>query len=142
MGLLKAEPELFSQEWVDENKDVPESAMNCAITITRITGTGAWDPVTGTVSSTTTTVLTTKARIQPLRSSVPKEVPGNDTFTQVMLVSYPVTKTATVKVGDILKVTASPLNADLLRYDFRVKELMDSGNILERTIQCEVDLRG
>ena len=142
MGLLKAEPELFSQEWVDENKDVPESAMNCAITITRITGTGAWDPVTGTVSSTTTTVLTTKARIQPLRSAVPKEVPGNDTFTQVMLVSYPVTKTATVKVGDILKVTASPLNADLLRYDFRVKELMDSGNILERTIQCEVDLRG
>ena len=142
MGLLKAEPELFSQEWVDENKDVPESAMNCAITITRITGTGAWDPVTGTVSSTTTTVLTTKARIQPLRSSVPKEVPGNDTFTQVMLVSYPVTKTAAVKVGDILKVTASPLNADLLRYNFRVKELMDSGNILERTIQCEVDLRG
>ena len=142
MGLLKAEPELFSQEWVDENKDVPESAMNCAITITRITGTGAWDPVTGTVSSTTTTVLTTKARIQPLRSSVPKEVPGNDTFTQVMLVSYPVTKTAAVNVGDILKVTASPLNADLLRYNFRVKELMDSGNILERTIQCEVDLRG
>ena len=116
--------------------------MNCAITITRITGTGAWDPVTGTVTSTTTTVLTTKARIQPLRSSVPKEVPGNDTFTQVMLVSYPVTKTATVKVGDILKVTESPLNADLLRYDFRVKELLDSGNILERTIQCEVDLRG
>ena len=142
MGLLKAEPELFSQEWVDENKDVPESAMNCAITITRITGTGAWDPVTGTVSSTTTTVLTTKARIQPLRSSVPKEVPGNDTFTQVMLVSYPVTKTAAVNVGDILKVTASPLNADLLRYNFRVKELMDSGNIIERTIQCEVDLRG
>ena len=142
MGLLKAEPELFSQEWVDENKGVPESAMNCAITITRITGTGAWDPVTGTVSSTTTTVLTTKARIQPLRSSVPKEVPGNDTFTQVMLVSYPVTKTATIKVGDILKVTESPLNVDLLRYDFRVKELLDSGNILERTIQCEVDLRG
>ena len=142
MGLLKAEPELFSQEWVDENKGVPESGMNCAITITRITGTGAWDPVTGTVTSTTTTVLTTKARIQPLRSSVPKEVPGNDTFTQVMLVSYPVTKTATVKVGDILKVTESPLNADLLRYDFRVKELLDSGNILERTIQCEVDLRG
>lgn len=142
MGLLKAEPELFSQAWVDENKDVPESAMNCAITITRITGTGAWDPVTGTVSSTTTTVLTTKARIQPLRSAVPKEVPGNDTFTQVMLVSYPVTKTAAVNVGDILKVTASPLNADLLRYNFRVKELMDSGNILERTIQCEVDLRG
>ena len=142
MGLLKAEPELFSQAWVDENKDVPESAMNCAITITRITGTGAWDPVTGTVTSTTTTVLTTKARIQPLRSAVPKEVPGNDTFTQVMLVSYPVTKTAAVNVGDILKVTASPLNADLLRYNFRVKELMDSGNILERTIQCEVDLRG
>ena len=142
MGLLKTEPELFSQEWVDENKGVPESGMNCAITITRITGTGVWNPETGTVTSTTTTVLTTKARIQPLRSSVPKEVPGNDTFTQVMLVSYPVTKTATVKVGDILKVTKSPLNADLLRYDFRVKELLDSGNILERTIQCEVDLRG
>ena len=142
MGLLKAEPELFSQAWVDENKDVPESAMNCAITITRITGTGAWDPVTGTVSSTTTTVLTTKARIQPLRSSVPKEVPGNDTFTQVMLVSYPVEYTQQIRVGDIVKVTSSSLNPDLLRRPFKVKEFMDSGNILERTIQCEVDLRG
>lgn len=142
MGLLKAEPELFSQEWVDENKGVPESAMNCAITITRITGTGTWDPVTGTVSSTTTTVLTTKARIQPLRSSVPKEVPGNDTFTQVMLVSYPVEYTQEIRVGDIVKVTSSSLNPDLLRRPFKVKEFMDSGNILERTIQCEVDLRG
>ena len=142
MGLLKAEPELFSQAWVDENKDVPESAMNCAITITRITGTGAWDPMTGTVSSTTTTVLTTKARIQPLRSSVPKEVPGNDTFTQVMLASYPVEHTAEIRVGDIVKVTSAPRNPDLLRRPFKVKEYMDSGNILERTIQCEVDLRG
>lgn len=142
MGLLKAEPELFSQEWVDENKDVPESAMNCAIMITRITGTGAWDPVTGTVSSTTTTVLTTKARIQPLRSSVPKEVPGNDTFTQVMLVSYPVEYTQEIRVGDIVKVTSAPRNPDLLRRLFKVKEYMDSGNIIERTIQCEVDLRG
>ena len=142
MGLLKAEPELFSQAWVDENKDVPESAMNCAITITRITGTGAWKPETGTVTSTTTTVLTTKARIQPLRSSVPKEVPGNDTFTQVMLVSYPVEYTQEIRVGDIVKVTSSPQNPDLLRRPFKVKEYMDSGNILERTIQCEVDLRG
>ena len=142
MGLLKAEPELFSQAGVDENKDVPESAMNCAITITRITGTGAWNPETGTVTSTTTTVLTTKARIQPLRSSVPKEVPGNDTFTQVMLVSYPVEYTQEIRVGDIVKVTSSPQNPDLLRRPFKVKEYMDSGNILERTIQCEVDLRG
>ena len=142
MGLLKAEPELFSQAWVDENKDVPESGMNCAITITRITGTGAWNPETGTVTSTTTTVLTTKARIQPLRSSVPKEVPGNDTFTQVMLVSYPVEYTQEIRVGDIVKVTSAPRNPDLLRRPFKVKEFMDSGNILERTIQCEVDLRG
>ena len=142
MGLLKTEPELFTQEWVDENKDVPESAMNCVITITRITGTGAWNPETGTVTSTVTTILTTKARIQPLRSSVPKEVPGNDTFTQVMLVSYPVEYTQEIRVGDIVKVTSAPQNPDLLRRPFKVKEFMDSGNILERTIQCEVDLRG
>ena len=142
MGLLKPEPALFTQEWVDENKDVPESAMNCQISITRITGTGAWNPETGEVTSTTTTVLTTKARIQPLRSSVPKEVPGNDTFTQVMLVSYPVEYTQEIRVGDIVKVTSAPQNPDLLRRPFKVKEYMDSGNILERTIQCEVDLRG
>ena len=142
MGLLKTEPELFTQEWVDENKGVPESAMNCQISITRITGTGAWNPETGTVTSTVTTILTTKARIQPLRSSVPKEVPGNDTFTQVMLVSYPVEYTQEIRVGDIVKVTSAPQNPDLLRRPFKVKEFMDSGNILERTIQCEVDLRG
>ena len=142
MGLLKTEPELFTQEWVDENKGVPESAMNCQISITRITGTGAWNPETGTVTSTVTTILTTKARIQPLRSSVPKEVPGNDTFTQVMLVSYPVEYTQEIRVGDIVKVTSAPQNPDLLRRPLKVKEFMDSGNILERTIQCEVDLRG
>lgn len=144
MGLLKPEPELFTAEWVAEHRGVPESGMNCQIKVTRTTiGSGTWNPATGEIDGdTSTTIIETKARIQPLRSSVPKEVPGNDTFTQVVLISIPITPSATFKVGDILKVTEAPRNPDLLRYDFRFKELLDSGNPLERTLQCEVDLRG
>ena len=118
--------------------------MNCRIKVTRTTvGSGTWNPETGEIDGdTSTTIIETKARIQPLRSAVPKEVPGNDTFTQVVLISIPITPHATFKVGDILKVTKAPRNPDLLRYDFRFKELLDSGNPLERTLQCEVDLRG
>lgn len=142
MGLLTGlNGELFTQEWVDANRGVPESGMNCQIKIERLTGrgTGEWNPETGTYTGMTlSTILTSKARIQPLRSAVPKEVPGNDTITQTMLISYPVSETASIHVEDIVKVTSSPLNADLLRYRMRVREVLDSGNILERTIQCEV----
>lgn len=144
MGLLKAEPELFTAEWVEENRGIPESAMNCRVVVTRtVQGSGQWDPETGEIGgTTTTTVIETKARVQPLRSAVPKEVPGNDTFTQVVLVSIPITPHAEFRVGDRLRVVQADRNPDLLRYDYRFKELLDSGNPLERTLQCEVDLRG
>lgn len=143
MGLLKPEPELFTAEWVEENRAIPESGMNCTVVVSRPGDPGKWDPATGEYTDATNVVLfTTKARVQPLRSAVPKEVPGNDTVTQTVLVSYPVAQTTLVNLQDIVKVTESPLNSDLLRYTLRVKEPVDSGNILERTIQCEVVVNG
>ena len=145
MGLLtgvSTETDIFTQEWVDANKGVPESAMNCKIMLSRRISSGkpTWNPETGEFENTTLVEIfeNVKARIQPLRSAVPKEVPGNDTIAQTMLVSYPITQTETVNVDDLLKVTDSPLNPDLLRYRMRVREVLDSGNPLERTVQCEV----
>ena len=144
MGLLKPEPELFTAEWVEEYRGVPESAMNCVVKFRRVvTGPGTWNPETGQIDGTTVTELGDSiARLQPLRSAVPKEVPGNDTFTQVLLVSIPITPYIEFRAGDQMKVLMADLNPDLLRYDYRLKEVLDSGNPLERTLQFEVDIRG
>ena len=143
MGLLKPEPELFTAEWVEEHRGVPESAMNCSVKFTRVVaGSGTWDPETGQLDGTTVTELGDSiARLQPLRSAVPKEVPGNDTFTQVLLVSIPITPHIEFRAGDQMKVLTAARNPDLLRYDYRLKEVLDSGNPLERTLQFEVDIR-
>ena len=144
MGLLKPEPELFTAEWVEEHRGVPESAMNCVVKFRRVVaGPGTWNPETGQIEGTTVTELGDSiARLQPLRSAVPKEVPGNDTYTQVILVSIPITPYIEFRAGDQMKVLMADLNPDLLRYDYRLKEVLDSGNPLERTIQFEVDIRG
>src|SRR5699024_8493222 len=100
--------------------------MNCSVKFIRVVaGSGTWDPVTGQIGGTTVTELGSRAaRIQPLRSSVPKEVPGNDTLTQVVLVSIPITPHITFKAGDQMKVLTADRNPDLLRYDYRLKEVL------------------
>lgn len=132
---------IFSQEWVDGLKHIPELAMIATILIVDPKlSEGYIDPLTEQYVSAAVTKYEGKARIQPVRSAVPRTVPGDDTTTQTVLISYTIDEAAiAVDVTDKITVTDSPLNVDLLRYTYIVKELLDSSNPLERTLLCDVN---
>lgn len=134
-------PALFSPEWQASLKSVPEQAMIAEVEIINPKASqGTYDPVTGQWTSGAVPLYAGKARVQPLRSASRASVPGASTTTQTILISLPVeTLSIPFEVGHVLRATASILNSDLLRYQYRIKELMDSSNPIERTIMCEVD---
>lgn len=134
-------PSLFSYQWQASLKSVPEQAMVAQVEITDPKASqGIYDPVTGEWTSGSVPLYSGKARVQPLRSASRASIPGASTTTQTILISLPVeTLSIPLEVSYLLKVTNGGLNPDLLRYQYRIKELMDSSNPIERTIMCEVD---
>lgn len=119
----------FTGTWIDRLKGIPERSMTATVRFT--------DP------KTQSAVLdNVPARIQPLRSAVPKENLANDTRTQVILVSIP------IDIGRNLDLRprhrAVVLECELLpvleNFLYVVSEIMDSSNSIERTFQFTVDL--
>lgn len=140
---MRTRKTIFTQGWVDGLRHVPESGMICTVVITDPDIEDlVLDMETGQYTGGEPTVILgpIKARIQPLRSAVPRDRAGDDARVQTVLVSMPV-ETLSVPLTSAyrLKVTVSPLNPDLLRYEYRIRELLDSGNPLERTILCDVN---
>lgn len=134
-------PALFSPEWQAGLKGVPEQAMVAIVEIINPnTSGGIYDPVTNKWLADPEILYSGKARVQPLRSASRASVPGASTTTQTILISLPVeTLSIPLEVSYVVRVTNGGLNPDLLRYQYRIKELMDSSNPIERTLQCEVD---
>lgn len=113
--------------------------MICDIVVFSV-DTETYDDATDTWSQTTTTYLTDKARVQPVRSSLNNNDPSNETTIQTVLVSVPISNnTVDLKRGLQMSVLVSPLNPQLLRYTFVVDSLVDSSNPLERTFYCAVN---
>lgn len=129
---------VFTPEWQARYKGVPERAMNCQIEIYRVLD-AEYDPDTDTWSDSEVIDYTGKARVQPLRSTRWITPDGNDAPVMTVLFSIPVDTAPTLYVSQQVRVTVSPLNPDLLRYPFVVGEIMDSGNIIERTFLCTVN---
>jgi len=145
VGLLNSffnEP-LFSQAWVDALKATPEAGMVSTIKVyDPNTGAAVYDPVTGTYVTVPTILYTGKARVQPIRGARATAVAGNDTFTQMVLVSIPIDagKLLDLRPRHRMQVTAAPLNPTLTMYLFAVQEVLDSTNPIERTFYCTTNL--
>lgn len=130
---------LFSPEWQARLKTVPERAMVATVEVFRIVGQPVYDPDTDTWTENKVVDYTGKARVQPLRSTRWITPEGNDAPVQTILFSIPIDSGATLYIGSQASVLVSPLNADLLRYQYVVGEIMDSSNPLERTFLCTVN---
>ena len=131
---------VFSQAWVDGLKHVPELGMQAKIELYTLEK-GAYDPATNTYTNNKTMHYAGKARVQPLRSAVPRIVPNDSTLVQTVLISMPIDKLLGVDIRPQMqvRVTEAPLNPSLTRYQYVVKEIIDSSNPLERTILTEVN---
>lgn len=133
----------FTQEWVDALKHIPETAMVGAVVVTRPnTGTKVYDVDTDTWITTPDTVLYEgKARVQPIRSNMFRERPGDTTQAMAIRFSIPVDSiNEDIRFRDEVRVTASDLNETLLDYVFYVTDPLDSTNPIEKTFHAEADL--
>jgi hypothetical protein len=140
---VRARIEPFTQAWVDSLKHIPEIAMVASITVSRPgTGTRTYDADTDTWTTTPDTVIYSgKARVQPIRSDVAKERPGDTTKVMAIRFSIPAGSINTdIFYKDEVRVTSSPLNTTLLDYVYYVTDPLDSSNPIEKTFHAEVDL--
>ena len=138
MALTRNRP-IFSDKWVDRLKGAPESAMIATVSIYYP------DDVTATlVGKKYETVINytkqdVKARVQPVRAPVQKFISTGGTDIQNVRISMPIDERVEMRPQMRVVVTSSPLNPKLTGFVYIAKEVMDSSNPLEWTIECEVD---
>jgi hypothetical protein len=113
-----------------------ERLMRDACTITRA-GTPVTNDATGQVTNTPTTVYSGKCRVQ---QTVPVSKPGNvgqaAVWLQRLELQVPMTATG-IQSDDLVTITASALDADLVGRTFHVRELGHKSHMTSRRVQLE-----
>lgn len=142
MGLIGTADLIFTQEWVDGLKRVPESGMAATIRIFVPGKETGWDSTTNTpILAPDVVIYEDKARVQPIRAASQKAVPTNTTSLQTVLFSIPIeNKALDLKMSYQVRVLEAPLNPTLVKFKYVLSELLDSSNPLEKTFYCTVDL--
>lgn len=132
----------FTAAWTNALAKTSERMMPVTIQVNRPGTYGDWNPETDTQDYVPGELLYSgKARAQPLRTAVPANIAGNDTYVQTYLFSLPNwTTSIDFKVGDDVLVNVAPLNPSLLSMLFTVKEITDAGAIPERTLYAGINL--
>lgn len=132
---------LFTQQWVDGLKHIPEMAVNCKIRIEHPTGDMVYDPVTNTYEQAKDILFDGKSRVQPRRSAINQPIPGNSTSTQKVQFQIPIDAHDFDLAVDTDQVVVyeAELNTSLTKLVYVVSEIVDSGNPFEFTFLCTVD---
>lgn len=134
-GLVRTK-KVFTSKWVAGLQEFARSGMYGKIELftSEVTYTG-YVP-----SETRTKWYEGEARIQPVGAPSQKEIPGDDSKIQRVRFQIPIEAIGLELVPEEWKVevTECPLNPSILNYLYTVKEVMDSGNPLEKTFEAEV----
>ena len=97
-----------------------ESLMLDTCTITR-PGEVVTDPVTGEVTNSTATVYAGRCKVQSKNSATASPEAGGAVFTVVSRQVHIPANAADVRDGDVVKITASALNAFTVGKQYRVE---------------------
>ena len=119
---------IATPEWVARIAPVPERFMPATVEFL--------DPETRSV------LLTSKARVQPIRSSNPKPNMQVDTQQQSVLVSIPIAvgKVLDLRPKDRAAVVDCVNMPTLKNFLYVAQEVLDSANAVERTFVFTVDV--
>lgn len=113
-----------------------ELLMQDACTISRTDAGGSVDPVTGYPSQTTSQLYAGKCRVQQAQAQAQREDVGEDRLLMLRLeVQLPMSVTG-LEVGDLITVTTSAHDADLVGRVFRVHDLAHKTHATARRVQC------
>lgn len=97
---------------------------------------------------TVTTLYEGKARIQPMRGPLQANAAGELTTLQGVRIQVPLGvgageganfKPWEIATNQWVEVTKSPHNPELMNYVYRVHEIVDSSNPVERTFETRMD---
>lgn len=111
-----------------------------ACTITRTGSPGAFDETTGAYGAgTPTTLYTGKCRVRPRDNADRIEQAGEQQVSfWPFIVSVPMSVQG-VQVDDLVTITASELDADLVGTVLRVKQVLQGTHITARRLSCDVN---
>jgi hypothetical protein len=113
-----------------------ERNMVDTCTITRETG-RTTDVDSGLTTKTTSTLYAGKCRIQqPGRMARPEQVGEAQVYQLLIEVQLPMAVTG-LAVGDVVAVTASALDPDLVGRHFWIKDLAHKTHMTARRVGCE-----
>ncbi len=130
-------------KWPYHNRRVDSGFQICDVGIYYQNLEGrTYNATTNTWATTATTVWSGKARIQPLSNSSERMVSTNDTFVRQVQVhiNFAGNVIADIRPGHYLLVSASPLDANLTKFVYIVRSVINSSNPWQRTLICEVDM--
>jgi len=114
-----------------------EAGMTTTCTITRVTG-ETTNPVTAVITPTTVTVYSGKCRMQQRSVDPSQEQPGQAFVRLVPFeLQLPVTTSTGIRAEDLVTVTASEHDPDLVGRTFRVTGLAHKEEATARRIRCE-----
>jgi hypothetical protein len=113
-----------------------EAGMVDACTITREVG-RTTDPDTGVTTKTLTQLYSGKCRVQqPGRMARPEQVGEAQVYQLLVDVQLPMSVTG-LAVGDVVTITASSLDGDLVGRHFWLKDLAHKSHMTARRVGCE-----
>lgn len=141
MGLKTLQRGIFSPAFVEALRGAPEAAMDAVVRVfDPDTVNAVLDPETNTYTNTFTPLYTGIARVQPLRGANEQTNAGNPTTVQTVLFSIPIEyKDLDLRPGLQATVMSSELNPVLTKYQYVIKEIIDSSNPIEKTFLCSVN---
>lgn len=139
MSLGNARP-LFTQDWVDGLTPAAKAGMVAEVSIYVVVGEPQYNVETDTWDAETTTYYSGIARVQPIRSVLTVEAPGNTSTVQGVRFQIPIEAFADdFRPGMPVAVTSSPLNTTLTEFEYHLSGVMDSSNPFERTLEAKVN---
>jgi hypothetical protein len=128
--------------WVDHNIPVVSGFMNATVLIQRKIATTqlTYDKDTKEYSSPFTEVFTGIARIQPYGINFDLDVGLDPTARRLVLVQIK-GKNLGIITDDILTITATDNNTELMKYQFDVRGSIASSLTWATQLVCEADLK-
>ena len=139
---LNSRPSLHPK-WPYHNRRVDSGFQVCTATIYYQNLQGrSYNATTNTWDSTATSIWSGNARIQPLSNSSERMVTTNDTFVRQVQVhiNFAGNTIADIRPGYYMIINTSPLDANLTKFIYVVRSVMNSSNPWQRTLICEVDM--
>lgn len=116
-----------------------EALMVETCTITRPGTAHTTDPTTGKVSYAGSALYSGKCRVQMMtgtRGDALEQAGERAFVVQSAIISVPATVTG-VRVGDVVKVTAAALDADLTNRQYRVQDVVHKTFVTARRLICQ-----